>query len=149
LVGIDQVLLDGTQYAIDEMPGLYYDHIDKLAPAQIVTIAEWNSDTTKQHFYAVDLLGGVFKVPKDLDMHYRALKTNDGANGMPGAYTPDTVKVPDGVQGVKQTGQNTAKGTLDNITTPGHQFDLTEPFDISTGTETAEKAVRQYAAVYI
>lgn len=165
-----RILLDGSQYSLADYPGFDEDFLSKLAPSQIVTASDWNSDTTKQHYYAIDRVLGIFKVPKDQDMHYRGLKTFDGANGQPGLYTPDAMidHKHSGTLGTLVSslwgrltllivGSSTTIGRY-NGTMANNQggVDLTSsPVKtdgsgyVTVGTETAVKAVRQYAAVYI
>lgn len=165
----NKILLDGTQYSINGIiQRLYDEHISKLA--KTVTFAEWNSDPNNQHYYAVDLVGGNVIVPKDLNMHYRALKTFDGNNGDTGLYTPDklqdhrhsqsigtipstiwgrllTTLIGAGLQIGRYNGLmgNTQGGT--DLTSSPCETDGSDYLPVSD--ETTVKAVRQYAAVYI
>jgi hypothetical protein len=57
----------------------------------------------------------------------------------PGSYEADSVKVPDGVKGIKRTGHGTVTGTVDDNSPLDDQYDLTKTFDISTGSENTSK----------
>ncbi len=141
-----QLLLDGTVRQIADFPGIV-EWIQTLPGSSVITsYASWNTDANK-HKYYLNTGAGEFALPDDRNMHYRALST---FSGVIGRYEADGVKIYDDThKAVKVTGENTAKGTLDNITTPGHQFDLTAVFDISTpgATETTIKNVGQLAVV--
>jgi hypothetical protein len=149
----NKILLDGTQYNLSDYPGFDEDHLQKLDPSQIVTTTQWTGDTTKQHCYAVDRLGGVFIVPKDQDMHYRALTTFDGVNGMPGAYTPDAIKQTSGSIDIPSRDLKNDGTTGPDLTGPdggaSSGSKRTFSFTIGTSPENTVKAVRLYAAVYI
>jgi hypothetical protein len=149
----NKILCDGTQYNISDLQRAYDDHVNILPAGQVVTEVQWQADPTKQHYWAIDAVAQKIRAPKDIDMHYRALKTNDGANGVPGLYTPDDIKA-------HTHDTDIPSRNLQNDSSVGP--DLTGPDGGATGgskrtftskstggAETAVKAVRQYAAVYI
>lgn len=140
-----QRLRDGTIYQVAEYSGIV-EWIKTLPASSIIgTRASWNTDANRHKFYLNEGLGE-FSFPDDRNMHVRALNAFDGSEVI-GRYNPDTVKVATDVKGVKFTGTGTVAGGVDNITTPGHQFNLTEYYEIDTGTETQGKNVGLLAVI--
>lgn len=155
-----QLLRDGTVRDIDDFPGIIR-WIQTLPGASIVTsFASWNTDANR-HKYYLNTGANEFALPDDRDMHVRALKTFDGANGYTGANELDAMPLHyhEGTTGVLPTpiwGRGTvsrAKGNYDkqqngvtDITGPPCN---TDGSTITTSDEVKVKAVRQYAVINI
>lgn len=92
-----------------------------------------------------------FRPPDMRGMTWRGIDNGRGirlgGNNTPGSYENDTVKVANGVMGVKVTGVNTVT-SLDSNNPSGQEFDLAHVYDPSTGTETKGKNIGLIPIVY-
>lgn len=109
-VGLNQRVLDGgTEYLIDEYPRIA-EYIAALPAYMVFTsFLDWNTPHNRHKFlYNPSAVPGVFRLPDDRGMHYRALAATDGTadtsrygtdgtlggpnSGNPGTYQPDQFK---------------------------------------------------------
>jgi hypothetical protein len=160
--GLNQKLLDGlTEYQIDEWPRIA-DYIASLPSNMIITVfASW-TPTYGVHKFYYNESGGVFRLPDDRNMHYRALSTFAGGtdaerygtsgivggtnSNTPGAYQADEIKahthnIP------LLAGSDSGGGAVVSGNQTGN--DGNEPTSSSGGTETRGKNVGQYAVINI
>lgn len=83
-----------------------------------------------------------FRIPDLMNMFLRGLKSDSGTDSerhlnKPGGYQDATVKVPDGVGGVKNPGTNTATST----DVSAGEIDIRNYYSISTGVETRPEGI--------
>jgi hypothetical protein len=156
-----QILLNGAQYVIAEMPGIW-EFIDGLPANQKTTdLSVWNA-TYGNHKYYYDISGGVFKVPNDINVFYRSLVDFTSAtdaermgttgplggagSNAPGAYQADEIKSHDHAlpNSVMFFGSNSGgQQGSDDTKAP----DDTQKTGLTGGTETRGKNVGQLAAL--
>lgn len=132
----------GTLYQRADFPRLWA----KVAPLAIDD-STWLSNILYQCFFSTGNGSTTFRVPDMRALVRRGLDLGRGIrlgqlDNTPGSYESDTIKVPDGVKGVKNTGNNTigpAGSPLDSINGTGQEFDLQHMFEITTGYEVTMK----------
>lgn len=83
-IGVDAVPDNAVQANGTEYDGLIYKRlylfVSQLNPSQLVTFATWSGSTTKQKFFAIDVVAKRIKVPDMQGMSIRFIKNIGGSD---------------------------------------------------------------------
>jgi hypothetical protein len=112
-----------------------WNHVQTLDSSMLVSDTDWNNAAlNNKGKYSSGDGSTTFRLPQLYTAGF--LRAVNSSVRKAGSFEVETVKVADDVKGVKVTGTGTVAGPVDNVTTPGNQFNLLSAYDIGTGTET-------------
>jgi hypothetical protein len=160
-LNVSQILLNGAEYQIDEMPGLW-EFVENLPATQKTTdLTAWGT-IAGNHKYYYNIGGGVFKVPNDVNVFYRSLVdftsstdaerygttgTLGGAgSNAPGSFQSDANKQHNHSMAVEGGGSTNRQSLVTNANSD-EGLSLTDLTGDSGGIEARPKNVGQFAAL--